>query len=231
MRRADRLFQIIQILRRSTQPITAARLAEELEVSKRTVYRDIADLAGQRVPVEGEAGAGYRLSAYYDMPPLMFNVEELEAIFLGVELVRRLPDATLANSASDVLAKITSVIPQRLASYITDAAVAIKPTQESGVKPDTRAIRMAIRDGKKLFLRYRSASEDITTRVIWPVVLGYDQSHCLLIAWCELKQDFRHFRVDRICQVTVLDEYMDISGSELRKRWGSWRQEQLEQHR
>jgi predicted DNA-binding transcriptional regulator YafY len=117
MRRADRLFQIIQILRRKKLPVTAARLAEELEVSKRTIYRDIADLAGQRVPVEGEAGTGYILRSDYDMPPLMFTAEELEAVFLGVELVKHLPDATLANNANDVLSKIASVIPDKLMCF------------------------------------------------------------------------------------------------------------------
>ncbi|MFB5080648.1 helix-turn-helix transcriptional regulator [Raoultella sp. C349492] len=229
MRRADRLFQILQILRRSTLPVTAAKLAEELEVSKRTIYRDIADLAGQRVPVEGEAGCGYVLSADYDMPPLMFTAEELEAIFLGAELVRRLPDATLANNASDVLAKIASVVPARLLGCLSYSAVGIKPDESDRFKPDTRNIRIAIREGKKLLLDYCSSSGDITQRTVWPVVLGYDQNCCLLISWCELRGGFRHFRAERIRQVTILHEDIGTSRSELRNRWERWRDNEMRQ--
>lgn len=225
MRRADRLFQILQILRRSTLPVTAARLAEELEVSKRTIYRDIADLAGQRVPVEGEAGSGYILSADYNMPPLMFTAEELEAVFLGVELVRQLPDATLANNASDVLAKIAAVLPSRLLGYLSSSAVALKPDESDNLKADTRIIRTAIREGKKLSLDYCSASGDITQRIIWPVVLGYDLSCCLLIGWCELRGTFRHFRVDRIHQLVILNDNIGVNRGELRRRWEHWRNE------
>ncbi|OON40381.1 DNA-binding protein [Izhakiella australiensis] len=223
MRRADRLFQIIQILRRARLPVTAARLAGELEVSTRTVYRDIADLVGQRVPIEGEAGLGYVLSADYDMPPLMFSAEELEAVFLGVELVRRLPDATLAHNASDVLAKIAAAIPARLNAYLNQSAVALKPGETGDDKPDTRLIRAAIRANNKLRLQYCAASGDITDRIVWPLVLGYDERHCLLIAWCETRGDFRHFRADRICGVTPLNEKIDIDRTQLRRRWESWR--------
>ncbi|QMV51208.1 helix-turn-helix transcriptional regulator [Ewingella americana] len=229
MRRADRLFQIIQILRRSTRPVTAARLAQELEVSKRTVYRDIADLVGQRVPIEGEAGSGYVLSSYYDMPPLMFTADELEAIYLGMVLVQRLPDATLTHSASDVLAKIASVIPEKRVSYLADSAVAVKPEEAELNKADTRQIRAAIRDGKKLFLHYRSAQNAVTTRVVWPIILGYDSTHCLLIAWCESKGAFRHFRAERIIQLTVLEEKTGKPRKELKKLWEMWREEQLKQ--
>ena len=117
MRRADRLFQIIQILRRSTRPVTAAALADELEVSKRTVYRDIADLVGQRVPVEGEAGFGYLLAADYDMPPLMLTPDEIEAVALGAEWVAGRGDKALANAARDVIAKIAAVVPERLRGW------------------------------------------------------------------------------------------------------------------
>jgi predicted DNA-binding transcriptional regulator YafY len=114
MRRADRLFQIIQILRRSSRPVTAAALAEELEVSKRTVYRDVADLIGQRVPIEGEAGLGYLLASDYDMPPLMLTPDEIEAVMLGAQWVAGRSDKVLSNAARDVIAKIAAVVPERL---------------------------------------------------------------------------------------------------------------------
>ncbi|BAN94903.1 hypothetical protein E05_01370 [Plautia stali symbiont] len=182
MRRADRLFQLIQILRRKNLPVTAAQLAEELEVSKRTIYWDVADLAGQRVPVEGEAGTGYRLSPDYDMPLLMFTAEELEAIFLGIELVKQLPDATLANNAYDVLSKISSVIPKKLMCLLSDSAVAVKPNDAEIIKPDTREIRIAIRENRKILLEYRAVDNVVSRRVVWPIILGYDLTNCLLIA-------------------------------------------------
>lgn len=224
MRRTDRLFQLIQILRRASRPVTAARLAEELEVSKRTVYRDIADLAGQRVPVEGEAGSGYTLSADYDMPALMFTPDELEALLLGADLVRRLPDATLSNNAQDALTKILSALPDRLARAVTSSAVAIRPDIVPEQQPDTRLIRAAIRQGKKLRLRYRATKDEVSTRVVWPVVLGYDLERCLLIAWCEARNDFRHFRADRIEALTVLEEQIPLAATALKENWRRWRE-------
>ncbi len=124
MRRADRLFQILQILRRSTQPMTAAAIADELEVSKRTVYRDMADLIGQRVPIEGEAGFGYVLGAGFDMPPLMLTADEIEAIVLGAQWVAQRPDTALARAAKDVLAKVSAAIPAPLRPLITTRPLA-----------------------------------------------------------------------------------------------------------
>ena len=231
MRRADRLFQIIQILRRTKLPVTAARLADELEVSKRTVYRDLADLAGQRVPVEGEAGSGYSLSEYYDFPPLMFTPDELDALLLGVELVQRLPDATLANNAKDVLSKISSVVPSRLQSVLNPSAVLLKPEEPVTNNIDTRQIRAAIRDGKKLLIEYRSADGTISKRVIWPIVLGYNQTHCLLISWCEKRESFRHFRTDRLLDILLLNEHINSDREALRSRWEEWRERELSRFR
>ena len=127
MRRADRLFQIIQILRRSTRPVTAAALADELEVSKRTVYRDVADLIGQRVPIDGEAGLGYLIAADYDMPPLMLTADEIEAVMLGAQWVAGRSDKVLSNAARDVIAKIAAVVPERLRPFIAEPSVGVKP--------------------------------------------------------------------------------------------------------
>src|SRR5665213_3257425 len=144
MRRADRLFQIIQILRRSTRPVTAAALADELEVSKRTVYRDVADLVGQRVPIEGEAGLGYLLAAGYDMPPLMLAPDELEAVVLGAQWVSSHSDKALANAARDVVAKIAAVVPQRLRTFIVEPSVGVKPNDRA---PDERIDAALLRSG------------------------------------------------------------------------------------
>jgi predicted DNA-binding transcriptional regulator YafY len=151
MRRADRLFQIIQILRRSTRPVTAAALAEELEISKRTVYRDVADLIGQRVPIEGEAGLGYLLAADYDMPPLMLTSDEIEAVMLGAQWVAGRSDKILSNAARDVVAKIAAVVPERLRPFIVEPSVGAKSTiGELEERVDTSMLRSAIRNGVKL---------------------------------------------------------------------------------
>src|SRR5579871_2445098 len=127
MRRADRLFQIIQILRRSTRVVTAEALAVELEVSKRTVYRDVADLIGQRVPIEGTAGFGYLLGAGYDMPPLMLTPDEIEAVVLGAQWVAGRADKVLANAARDVVAKIEASIPENLRPFVATPSVGVRP--------------------------------------------------------------------------------------------------------
>lgn len=228
MRRADRLFQIIQILRRSRRPVTAAALADELEVSKRTVYRDMADLIGQRIPIEGEAGLGYVLQSGFDMPPLMLTADEIEAVVLGAQLVARLPDPTLGDAARDVIAKITSVVPEHLRRFIVEPSVAAKPSDgppACGI--DVRPLRSAIREGLKLRLRYRAEAGGVTERTVWPVVLGYAEARSLLIAWCELRGEFRHFRTDRILGFDVLDERYANHRTDLRRRWERWRVERL----
>ncbi len=225
MRRADRLFQIIQILRRSQRAVTAATLANELEVSKRTVYRDVADLIGQRVPIDGEAGLGYVLEAGFDMPPLMLSVDEIEAMVLGAQLVTRLPDLLLANAARDVIAKITFAVPEHLRPFIAEPSVAAKPVEERCPNSmDMRPVRSAIRHGFKLRLRYRSEKGEETERTVWPVVLGYTETHSLLIAWCELREGFRHFHTDRILDAKTLDEPYTVRRTELRRRWERWRE-------
>lgn len=228
MRPADRLFQIIQILRRSTRPVTAAALAEELEVSKRTVYRDVADLMGQRVPIEGEAGLGYLLASDYDMPPLMLTPDEIEAVMLGAQWVAGRSDKVLSNAARDVVAKITAVVPERLRPFIVEPSVGVKPTTKvSEETVDPSRLRSAIRTGRKLRLRYRSEAGEETERTVWPVILGYAETSRLLVAWCELRQSFRHFRTDRIIEAEMLDEINGLRQGELRRRWQLWREANL----
>ncbi|MBX4977684.1 YafY family transcriptional regulator [Rhizobium lentis] len=224
MRKADRLFQIIQILRRSSRPVTSSELAGELEVARRTVYRDIAHLIAQRVPIEGEAGFGYILDPRYDMPPLMLTPDEIEAVVLGVQMVARVNDAAIRNAAGDVMAKIKSVMPQDLLPYIEGPAVGIKPDAVSAEATlDTRPLRLAIREGRKLEIDYRAADGAVTSRIVWPVLLGYADTHSLLIAWCQSKQAFRHFRTERILKVEILDDAIGMSKTRLRQQWRQWR--------
>jgi predicted DNA-binding transcriptional regulator YafY len=225
MRRADRLFQIIQILRRSTRPVTAAALAQELEISKRTVYRDVADLMGQRVPIEGEAGLGYLLATDYDMPPLMLTPDEVEAVMLGAQWVAGRSDKILSNAARDVVAKIAAVVPERLRPFIVEPSVGAKPTVgEQEERVDTSMLRSAIRNGVKLRLRYRSQAGEESERTVWPVILGYAETTRLLVAWCEMRQNFRHFRTDRIIEAEMLDKRNGLRQGELRRRWQLWRE-------
>lgn len=219
MRRAQRLFQIIQILRRSSRPQTAAALAVELEVSKRTVYRDVADLMGQRVPIEGEAGLGYILASRYEMPPLMLTPDEIEALVLGAQWVMGRNDTVLANAARDVVAKINDVIPGHLRPYILAPSVGPKPVPPAHEgKIDPLMLRLAVRDGVKLKLRYRDELGAETERIIWPVILGYSDTIRMLVAFCELRDGFRHFRTDRILRAERLGTY-GVRPGELRRRW------------
>ncbi|WP_445678477.1 helix-turn-helix transcriptional regulator [Radicibacter daui] len=228
MRRADRLFQIIQILRRSTRPVTAAALAAEIEVSKRTIYRDIADLIGQRVPIAGEAGFGYLLAEDYSMPPLMLTPDEIEAVVLGAQWVAGRGDKTLSLAAADVIAKIAAVIPAELRPFIAEPSVGVKP---GGAGPeeliDITDLRRAIREGRKLRLIYRAENGEETQRIIWPVILGYSEAVRLIVAWCELRQGFRHFRTDRVLAAEVMEETNGLRKSDLRRRWELWRAQQM----
>jgi predicted DNA-binding transcriptional regulator YafY len=156
MRRADRLFQIIQILRRSSRPITAQALAEELEVSKRCVYRDVADLIGQRVPIKGEAGLGYVLAGGFDMPPLMLTPDEIEAAVLGAQWVAERGDPLLANAARDLMAKIAATVPERLRPFIAEPTIAAAAGQQQAPDGiDIARTRLWIRQGRKIRIRYR----------------------------------------------------------------------------
>jgi predicted DNA-binding transcriptional regulator YafY len=225
MRKADRLFQIIQILRRSQRPVTAAQLSIELEVAERTIYRDIADLMAQRVPIQGEAGVGYVLAADYSMPPLMFTPDEIEAVLLGAQMVERLGDRALTHAARDVVAKIAAVVPDRLLPFIDVPAVDIRPRDTATSENiDTRPARQAIRNGRKLRLRYRSADGEITERIVWPVTLGYADNERLLIAWCEMRAAFRHFRLDRVIALEETGEPIGAARARLRRQWEGWRE-------
>lgn len=225
MRRADRLFDVIQALRSAKGPITAAALAERLEVTVRTVYRDIATLQSRRVPIEGAAGVGYMLRRGFDLPPLMFTTEEIDAIAVGVELVRRLRDPALQYAAASVVAKIAAVLPDHSRRYINTAPFYV--SDGSARVPacvDLSEIRSAIRDTRKLRLEYVDEQEKHTRRTIWPVALAYYVDVTLIGAWCELRNDYRHFRVDRIESLQILEERYPPDQGRL-ERWLALRKE------
>ncbi|MBO9624427.1 MAG: YafY family transcriptional regulator [Sphingomonas sp.] len=222
MRKADRLFQIVQILRRSSRPVTAEAIAEELETSKRSVYRDIAALIGQRVPVRGEAGIGYVLDRGFDLPPLMLTTDEIDAVALGAQWVAGHADPALARAARDVLAKIASVLPEDMRAFLDDPAAGTPPAWNAPTDTvDAAALRTAIRSARKLALRYCDEAGRRSERKVWPLVIGYHDAARVLIAWCELREDFRSFRLDRIAAADFLDERIPQDPAALRRRWRS----------
>lgn len=226
MRRADRLFQIIQILRRGTRPVTADAIAEELETSKRTVYRDIADLIGQRAPIRGEAGVGYILEDGFDLPPLMLTPDEVEAAVLGAQMVAARGDPALRRAAEDLIAKIGAVIPENLRPLVVEPSTRAAPSWKAAPDNiDMAGVRQAIRSGRKLTLTYRDEQERETRRTVWPFAVGYYETSRLIVAWCEVREDFRSFRTDRVVDaIFTEDRYPDRAAS-LRARWRRRQQE------
>jgi len=220
MRRADRLFQIIQILRREPKPITADALAGEIATSKRTVYRDIADLIGQRVPIRGEAGVGYVLEPGLDLPPLMLTPDEIEAAVLGAQWVARHSDPALARAAEDLIAKIGAVVPERLRPYVFEPATETPPARSLAADGlDMTLLRAQIHAGRKMALHYRDEQGRDSERIVWPVTVGYMETVRHLIAWCELRHDFRSFRTDRVIAAGFLDERYPERPGVLRAKW------------
>jgi predicted DNA-binding transcriptional regulator YafY len=206
VRRADRLFEIIQHLRR--RPTTRARdLADALEVSERTIYRDIRDLMASGVPIEGEAGVGYVLRAGFDLPPLMFKEQEIEALVLGARIVESWADNELAEAASDAIAKIEAVIPERLRGYMANTAL-LAPSLHfmEPIAFDLADLRRAIRNRRKIRFRYTDVVGQGSERTVRPLSLAYFGPVWVLAAWCELRDDFRTFRLDRMADFSVADD-------------------------
>ncbi len=199
--RASRLLDLLQALRRRRHPVTAGTLAGELGVSVRTVYRDIATLTAQGAAIEGEAGIGYVLRPGYLLPPLRFTGDELDALILGLRLVRQRGDDILEHAAANVIAKISAVLPDTHGEEVETSGMLAGPAGRNEM-PCLAVIRQAIRDETKLHLRYTDKKEHTTERLIWPVAIGFFEAAEVLAAWCEKRADFRHFRLDRIVAVT-----------------------------
>ncbi len=203
MRRADRLFQIVQYLR-GGRLLTARALADRLEVSDRTIYRDIADLVGSGVPIEGEAGIGYLMRSGYDLPPLMFNRAEIAALVAGARMIRSFGGADMALAAEEALTKIEAVLPEALRA--SAAGVAIDAHDAGALSDKDRAmvdrLDRATADHLKVTLVYRDAEGRPSERTVRPLGLWFWGKVWTLIAWCELRDDFRMFRIDRIAAAT-----------------------------
>ena len=204
MRRADRLFQIVQILRRD-RVSTGARLAEELGVSPRTLYRDIADLMASGVPIESEAGVGYRLPRHFELPPLMFTADEVEALVAGARMVEAWADPGLREAARSLLRKAEAALASRL--KLEDLPILVP---DFHVPPAVAAylgeLRVALRERRKVRVNYAKGGGEPSVRVLRPLGLAFWGSGWSLAAWCELRNDFRTFRPDRIQGLEMLDE-------------------------
>lgn len=220
MRRTERLFQIIQVLRSKRRPVTGRELADELEVSLRTLYRDIAELMAQRVPIRGEAGTGYVIDSGYDMPPLMLTQDELEAAVLGAAWVAQRGDAALARGARDLIGKLTAAVPEHLRPVVLDAQLAPISHHVRAVDAfDLAAVRNAIREQRKMRIAYSDEAGSATERTIWPFMIGYFETVRIVVAWCELRDGFRHFRSDRFQEARTLETRYRPRPAQLRKRW------------
>lgn len=216
MRRADRLFQIVQQLR-GGRLLTAAKLSQRLEVSERTIYRDIADLIGNGVPIDGEAGVGYIMRSGFDLPPLMFTRNELVALVGGARMMRQWGGAAMALAAEEALEKINAVLPADLKSQAD--SVNIHAVNAGVISPEIKALidqlDQQIDQRHRLQLDYLDLQENRTKRIIRPLGLWFWGRVWTLVTWCELRDDFRIFRIDRIQSLEVLDRFQPETGKSL----------------
>ncbi len=216
MRRADRLFQIVQLIR-GRRLSTAQFLAQRLEVSERTVYRDVAELMTQGVPIEGEAGVGYRMRSGFDLPPLMFTHEEAQALVASVRIAQPRLDPTLAAQAENALSKILAVLPVAARAAAESLAVYAPPIEfDPGTRARLEPLRLAAEGRRKVNLHYRDLKESDSQRTVRPLGCFYWGAVWTLAAWCETREGFRNFRVDRIQTLQVLEEnFRDEPGKTL----------------
>ncbi len=211
MHRAERLFQLTTLLRNRRTVLTARQLSEHLRVSERTIYRDIQSLTLSGVPIEGEAGVGYRLSHRYQLPPLMFDREEVEALLLGARMVSAWGDADMAIHANQAIQKILAVLPDHL-RHSDETLPFLVPNLEEVQKYYTahsQPMREAIRLRKCVTINYVRADDEHSARTIEPLGLIFWGKVWTLVAWCQLRDDYRTFRLDRIQSVIITEQHFE----------------------
>ena len=217
MRRADRLFQIVQLLRRRRTVTTAKQIAGKLEISERTVYRDIRDLILAGTPIDGEAGVGYRIRPGYDLPPLMFDREEIQALVLGARIVRQFGDPSLARASEAILSKVATVLPKELEPLLADTRLFVPNIVGGSRAADGLAIaREGLTAQRRIHFRYTSERGDATERTVRPLGVFFWGRTWSLAAWCEMRVAFRNFRLDRVSDAALLDRFEDEPGRTLR---------------
>ncbi|MDO6708342.1 YafY family protein [Photobacterium sp. 1_MG-2023] len=216
--RTERLLQLLQILRQHRHPVSGQFLAEALNVSIRTLYRDIATLQAQGAQIEGEPGIGYVLKPGFFLPPLMLKEQEVAALMLGMRWVSTFADQPLAAAAQEALAKVTAVLPSDVMPGANEVPLRVGPPVKLQDE-DLSLLRKAIQLERQLAITYQDQSGQSTNRVIWPFAIGYFQDGRILAAWCESRQDFRHFRTDRIRQAMLLDQRYPKRRHDLFREW------------
>ncbi len=220
MSRSRRLLELVQTLRRHRHPVTATHLAEALGVSVRTLYRDIDTLRAEGAPIEGEAGLGYVLRPGFLLPPLMFSEDEIESLALGLRWVIDRTDGAMALAARDALAKIAAVLPQDMRAVAAGSGLILPPVaQPSMAEARLPDLRRAIRSERRVRIRYADGSGAESARVIWPFALAFFEQVRVVVAWCELRQGYRHFRADRIKSLEVLEDRYPRRRHALMKDW------------
>lgn len=216
MRRADRLFKIIQLLRGRRRAVTAAELAKKLEVSERTVYRDVRDLVASGTPIQGEAGVGYSLHREYDLPPLMFDEDEIEALVLGARIVAANADEVLARAAMSVVSKVEAVLPKGLEDRIAKTALYAPIRRVSGEVSDALVwVRTATSEQRRLVFAYEDEGGRASERIVRPLGAFFWGRSWTVAAWCELRADFRNFRLDRMASIELGDAFEPEDGQSL----------------
>jgi predicted DNA-binding transcriptional regulator YafY len=219
MNRTERLFALMDALRRHRRPVTAASLADELAVSLRTIYRDVQVLIGLGAPIDGEAGLGYLLRPGFFLPPLMFSEDELEALVLGIRWVARRSDTALTQAAMNALAKIAAASPKDMRDSMANTGLWVATIATTGTVADIKLVREAIRRERKLRIAYVAETGAATERAIWPIAMAYYERRQTVAAWCELRGAFRHFRTDRITALTATEERYPRRRVELVEAW------------
>jgi predicted DNA-binding transcriptional regulator YafY len=220
MSRTERLLDLIQLLRRHRAPVPGPALADELGISIRTLYRDIATLQAQGADIHGEPGLGYVLRPGFTLPPLMFSADEIEALVLGSRWVaRRAEDPRLGDAAANALSKITAVLPAELRDTVEASTLLVGGGEVIPAVIDLSAIRLAIRNERKLAIAYRNADGTATERTIWPFAIGFFDRVRVVIGWCELRVDYRHFRLDRIARMEALPARYPRRRAAMLKDW------------
>jgi predicted DNA-binding transcriptional regulator YafY len=220
MSRTGRLLDLIQTLRRHRRPVSGAQLADELDVSLRTVYRDIQTLIAQGAPIDGEAGIGYVLRPGFTLPPLMFSHDEIAALMLGSGMVTRAADPALAKAAQDALAKIAAVLPAARGREIDTSGLLAGPIRPAVVDQVNLApLRSAIRAEQKIWIAYSDKDGVASERRIWPIAITFCARIRLLAAWCERRESFRHFRTDRIAGIVAVGERYPRRRQVLIREW------------
>jgi len=220
MSRSTRLLDLLQCLRGYRHPVSARKLAETFGVSQRTLYRDIASLMAMGAPIQGEAGLGYVLEPGFLLPPLMFTCEEIEALVLGADYVASRTDHALSQAAQSALTRIAAILPEELRRGVECGALMTgPPASRPSSLVDPSALRQAIRDQTVIILEYRDARGQTTQREIWPFAMAYFETVQILVAWCCMRAEYRHFRLDRIGAVTLTTRRYTRRKEILMKEW------------